>query len=149
MEISRILERSAGSDIDCVKICPDKCGVGTLNADRDVCPLHVGPSWFGGADAGVQGTLAQGVHGLDSVIAPSSIDVNHKGDEEELGGEDGVPLPITCVLGLLISLPILHAAAYVKWLIKEGCPYSKRKCRMAAARGEERARKVLEWLDDE
>ena len=37
----------------------------------------------------------------------------------------------------------------LKWLIKEGCPYSKRKCRMAAARGEERARKVLEWLDDE
>ena len=114
MEISRILERSAGSDIDCVKICPDNCGVCTLYADRDVCPLHVGPSWFGGADAGVQGTLAQGVHGLDSVITPSSIDVNHKGDEEELGGEDGVPLPITCVLGLLISLPILHAAAYVR-----------------------------------
>ena len=37
----------------------------------------------------------------------------------------------------------------LNWLIKEGCPYSKRKGRMAAARGEERARKVLEWLDDE
>ena len=144
MEISRILERSAGSDIDCVKICPDKCGVCTLDADRDVCPLHVGPSWFGGADAGVQGTLAQGVHGLDSVITPSSINVNHKGDEEELGGEDGVPLPITCVLGLLISLPIL-----LKWLIKEGCPYDKSWSLEAAVEGGERTRKVLEWLDDE
>ena len=73
MEISRILERSAGSDIDCVKICPDNCGVCTLDADRDVGPLHAGPSWFGGADAGVQGTLAQGVHGLDSVITPSLL----------------------------------------------------------------------------
>ena len=34
------------------------------------------------------------------------------------------------------------------WLIKEGCPCSKRKCRKAALKGEERARKVLEWLDD-
>ena len=142
MEISRILERSAGSDIDCVKICPDNCGVCTLYADRDVCPLHAGPSWFGGADAGVQGTLAQGVHGLDSVITPSSIDVNHKGDEEELGGEDGVPLPITCVLGLLISLPILI------WLIKEGYPYDKSMCRNAAVEGGKQAREVLEWLDE-
>ena len=135
MEISRILERSAGSDIDCVKICPDNCGVCTLYADRDVCPLHAGPSWFGGADAGVQGTLAQGVHGLDSVITPSSIDVNHKGDEEELGGEDGVPLPITCVL--------------LNWLIKEECPYYKKsECREAAVEGGKRARKVLEWLDE-
>ena len=62
MEISRILERSAGSDIDCVKICPDNCGV-------------------------------------------------------------------------------------LKWLIKEGCPYDKSRCREAAARGGERARKVLEWLN--
>ncbi|WZN64387.1 hypothetical protein HKI87_09g59430 [Chloropicon roscoffensis] len=35
----------------------------------------------------------------------------------------------------------------LKWLIKEGCPYDKSKCRRAAARGEERARKVLEWLN--
>ena len=34
------------------------------------------------------------------------------------------------------------------WLIKEGCPCSKRKCRKAALKGGERARKVLEWLDD-
>ena len=33
------------------------------------------------------------------------------------------------------------------WLIKEECPYNKRQCREAAARGGERARKVLEWLD--
>ncbi|WZN65776.1 putative ankyrin repeat protein [Chloropicon roscoffensis] len=36
----------------------------------------------------------------------------------------------------------------LKWLIKEGCPYSKRKCREAAARGGQRARKVLEWLNE-
>ena len=35
----------------------------------------------------------------------------------------------------------------LNWLIKEECPYSKRQCREAAARGGERARKVLEWLD--
>ncbi|WZN65958.1 hypothetical protein HKI87_13g75210 [Chloropicon roscoffensis] len=34
------------------------------------------------------------------------------------------------------------------WLIKEGCPCSKRKCRITALRGGERARKVLEWLDE-
>ena len=34
------------------------------------------------------------------------------------------------------------------WLIKEECPYNKRQCREAAARGGERARKVLEWLDE-
>ena len=37
----------------------------------------------------------------------------------------------------------------LKWLIKEGCPYGKSKCRRAAVKGGERARKVLEWLDDE
>ena len=37
----------------------------------------------------------------------------------------------------------------LKWLIKERCPCSKSRCREAAARGGERARKVLEWLDDE
>ncbi|WZN60758.1 putative ankyrin repeat protein [Chloropicon roscoffensis] len=36
----------------------------------------------------------------------------------------------------------------LKWLIKEGCPFSKRLCREAAADGGERARKVLEWLDE-
>ena len=35
----------------------------------------------------------------------------------------------------------------LKWLINEGCPYSKRKCRRAAEEGGERARKVLEWLN--
>ena len=36
----------------------------------------------------------------------------------------------------------------LKWLIKEGCPYDKRKCREAAVEGGERARKVLEWLNE-
>ena len=36
----------------------------------------------------------------------------------------------------------------LKWLIKEGCPYDKGECRGAAVRGGERARKVLEWLDE-
>ena len=36
----------------------------------------------------------------------------------------------------------------LKWLIKEGCPYNKSWCRMFAANGGERARKVLEWLDE-
>ena len=36
----------------------------------------------------------------------------------------------------------------MKWLIKKRCPCSKRKCRKAAARGGERARKVLEWLNE-
>ena len=43
----------------------------------------------------------------------------------------------------------------LKWLIKEGCHYSKRKCRRAAEEGVERARKVwerarefLEWLEE-
>ncbi|WZN62983.1 putative ankyrin repeat protein [Chloropicon roscoffensis] len=35
------------------------------------------------------------------------------------------------------------------WLINEGCPHHKSACREAAAEGGERARKVLEWLDDE
>ena len=34
------------------------------------------------------------------------------------------------------------------WLIKEGCPYNKSKCRDAAVEGGKRARKVLEWLDE-
>ena len=34
------------------------------------------------------------------------------------------------------------------WLIKEGCPYDKSECRRAAEYGGERARKVLEWLDE-
>ena len=36
----------------------------------------------------------------------------------------------------------------LKWLIKKGCPYDKSKCREVAAEGGERARKVLEWLDE-
>ena len=36
----------------------------------------------------------------------------------------------------------------LKWLIKEGCPYDKSWCRGAAVEGGERARKVLEWLDE-
>ncbi|WZN60135.1 hypothetical protein HKI87_02g16630 [Chloropicon roscoffensis] len=36
----------------------------------------------------------------------------------------------------------------LKWLIKEGYPYDKRYCRWAAELGGERARKVLEWLDE-
>ena len=36
----------------------------------------------------------------------------------------------------------------LKWLIKEGCPYDKGECREAAVRGGERAREVLEWLDE-
>ena len=38
--------------------------------------------------------------------------------------------------------------AVLKWLIMEKCPYSKRKCREAAAEGGECAREVLEWLDE-
>ena len=34
------------------------------------------------------------------------------------------------------------------WLIKEECPYDKSECREAAVDGGERARKVLEWLDE-
>ncbi|WZN66230.1 putative ankyrin repeat protein [Chloropicon roscoffensis] len=36
----------------------------------------------------------------------------------------------------------------LNWLIKEGYPYNKDMCREAAANGGERARKVLEWLDE-
>ena len=36
----------------------------------------------------------------------------------------------------------------LKWLINEGCPYDKSKCREAAVEGGQRARKVLEWLDE-
>ena len=36
----------------------------------------------------------------------------------------------------------------LKWLIKEGCPLDKVQCRQAAAEGGERAREVLEWLDE-
>mmetsp|Transcript_1436 Transcript_1436/g.4544 ORF Transcript_1436/g.4544 Transcript_1436/m.4544 type:complete len:91 (+) Transcript_1436:2-274(+) len=37
----------------------------------------------------------------------------------------------------------------LNWLIKEGCPYDKSKCREAAKTwGGERAREVLEWLDE-
>ena len=36
----------------------------------------------------------------------------------------------------------------LKWLIKEGCPYDKSWCRRYAVRGGERAREVLEWLDE-
>ena len=37
----------------------------------------------------------------------------------------------------------------LNWLINEGCPYNKSRCREAAEEGGERARKVLEWLGDE
>ena len=36
----------------------------------------------------------------------------------------------------------------LKWLIKEGCPYDKSKCRRYAEYEGEQARKVLEWLDE-
>ena len=36
----------------------------------------------------------------------------------------------------------------LNWLIKAGCPYNKSRCREAAVLGGERARKVLEWLDE-
>ena len=36
----------------------------------------------------------------------------------------------------------------LNWLIKEGYPYNKDICRRAAEDGGERARKVLEWLDE-
>ena len=36
----------------------------------------------------------------------------------------------------------------LKWVIKEGCPYDTGECRRAAKYGGERAREVLEWLDD-
>ena len=37
----------------------------------------------------------------------------------------------------------------LKWLIKEECPYYKKsECREAAARGGERARNVLDWLNE-
>ena len=71
MEVSRILKRPAGSDIESVKIRPHNGGVCALHAGGDVCPLQAGPGGFGGADMCVQGTLAESVHDLDSVIAPS------------------------------------------------------------------------------
>ena len=37
----------------------------------------------------------------------------------------------------------------LKWLIKEELnDYQKKECRYAAVRGGERAKKVLEWLDE-
>ena len=49
---------------------------------------------------------------------------------------------VTCAAATFGHLKVL------KWLIKEGCPYDKGECRGAAVRGGERARKVLEWLDE-
>ena len=49
---------------------------------------------------------------------------------------------LTCAAACNGHLKLLN------WLIKEGCPYDKGECRGAAVRGGERARKVLEWLDE-
>ena len=43
MEVSRILKRPAGSDIESVKIRPHNGGVCALHAGGDVCPLQAGP----------------------------------------------------------------------------------------------------------